>query len=106
MLKVGIADLHVARVRVGRSGQTEIRTRVHPVPRTGHAIAACGNPNQVEADLGKDVDIVGVGQIQVMPECRGVDVLVAKLFAQFLAAVLVDPDGQQLVDVFAGNASG
>jgi hypothetical protein len=59
---------------------------------------------QVEADLGEDVHVVGVGQLQEVPERGRVDVLVAQAFAQLAAGIFVDPEFQQLIEAVGGGA--
>ena len=68
------------------------------VPEAIGAVGAVGHTRQLEADLGEDVDVVGVRQVEVVPEGGRVDVAVPQLRAQLLTAVLVDPDPQQLVE--------
>ena len=65
--------------------------------------AGRGHAHQLKTDLGEDVDIVRIRQVQVVAEGGRVDVVVPQFLAQLLAALLVDPDGQQLIEALGGD---
>ena len=68
------------------------------LPKPIHSLRSRRHTNQFETDFCEYVHIISVRQVEIVFKGCWIDIIVAQLFTQLFAAVLVNPDCQQLID--------